>query len=262
MKLINKIKKNLAEKFIIWIIPILILLAWQVSSQNGWLVSNVMPGLFDVLKAGATLIINGELIHHLIASIKRALLGLIIGGSIGFILGFITGLSKMAENLFDSTIQMIRTIPLLTLVPLIILWFGIDEFSKIFLLAMAVFFPIYLNTFHGIRSVDKDLIEMGKAYGLNSYGLFVNIIFPGAMPSILVGLRMALGFMWLYLVVAETIASSEGIGYMTMNARDFLQTDIMVLGILLYAILGKFSDIFASFLEKKYLKWHKGYKNE
>lgn len=259
LKLINEIKINLFNHFIVWLVPVLILIIWQILVQSGWLSSRVIPAPLDVIIAGAKLTANGELIHHFLVSLQRALTGLIIGGSIGFILGIITGLSKLAENLLDSTIQMIRTIPLLALVPLVILWFGIGEFSKIFLLSLAVFFPIYLNTFHGLRSVDKDLIEMGKVYGLNHYGLFKNIILPSAMPFILVGLRMSLGFMWLYLIVAETIASSEGIGYMTMNAREFLQTDVMVLGILLYAILGKISDVIASILEKRYLKWHKGY---
>ncbi|WP_066164038.1 ABC transporter permease subunit [Aliarcobacter cryaerophilus] len=259
MKLINKIKVILTEQFIIWLIPILIVIIWQIVVQSGLVSSRVMPAPLDVIVAGFTLTTNGELIHHFLVSLQRALLGFIIGGSIGFILGFITGLSRLAENLLDSTIQMVRTIPLLALVPLVILWFGIGEFSKIFLLSLAVFFPIYLNTFHGLRSVDKDLIEMGRVYGLTSYGLFKNVILPGAMPSILVGIRMSLGFMWLYLIVAETIASNAGIGYMTMNAREFLQTDVMVLGILLYAFLGKISDFLASILEKRYLKWHKGY---
>ena len=154
---------------------------------------------------------------------------------------------------------MVRNMPLLALVPLVILWFGIGEEGKLFLVALAVFFPIYLNTFHGLRSVDKDLIEMGRVYGLGGFALFREVILPGALPSILVGLRMSLGYMWLFLVVAETIASSEGIGYMTMNAREFMQTDVMVLGIAIYALLGKISDVLAGLMERRWLKWHTGY---
>lgn len=259
INIIKNIKSYLIESLTIWFIPILIIFIWQVSVQSGWLSTRIMPAPLDVLYAGINLASNGELYKHFLASLERAVLGLLIGGVIGFILGFFTGLSKMAENLFDSTIQMIRNIPLLAVVPLVVLWFGIGEVGKIFLISVAVFFPIYLNTFHGLRSVDKDLIEMGKVYGLSRYGLFRHVILPGAMPSILVGLRMSLGFMWLYLVVAETIAANVGIGYMTMNAREFLQTDIMVLGILLYAFLGKSSDIIAGLIERYTLKWHKGY---
>ena len=256
---LNRVRLYSIDFLVTWFIPILIIVVWQISVQSGWLSTRIMPAPLDVVNAGITLAVSGELLHHFSASLERAILGLVIGGSIGFFLGFITGLSKLAQNLLDSTIQMIRNIPLLALVPLVVLWFGIGEVSKIFLLSMAVFFPIYLNTFHGLRSVDKDLIEMGKVYGLSRYGLFKEVILPGAMPSILVGLRMSLGYMWLFLVVAETIAANVGIGYMTMNAREFLQTDIMVLGILLYAFLGKSSDILAGFLEKYTLKWHKGY---
>ena len=256
---LNRVKLYIIDFLITWFIPIAIIVVWQLVVQNGWLSTRIMPAPLDVVNAGITLALSGDLLHHFSASLQRAVVGLVIGGSIGFFLGFITGLSKIAQALLDSTIQMIRNIPLLALVPLVVLWFGIGEVSKIFLLSMAVFFPIYLNTFHGLRSVDKDLIEMGKVYGLSRYGLFKEVILPGAMPSILVGLRMSLGYMWLFLVVAETIAANVGIGYMTMNAREFLQTDIMVLGILLYAFLGKSSDILAGFLEKYTLKWHKGY---
>ena len=258
-KVINNAKLFCANCFITWLIPMLIITIWQISVQSGWLSTRILPSPLDVVHAGITLALNGALLQHFLASLERALWGLLIGGSIGFVLGFVTGLFKIAQKLMDSTIQMIRNIPLLALVPLVVLWFGIGEVSKIFLVSMAVFFPIYLNTFHGLRSVDKDLIEMGKVYGLNSFGLFKEVILPGAMPSILVGLRMSLGYMWLFLVVAETIAANEGIGYMTMNAREFLQTDIMVLGILLYAILGKGSDILAGVLERYALKWHHGY---
>jgi sulfonate transport system permease protein len=242
-----------------WLLPILIVIIWQLAAQFGFLSTRILPAPFDVLKVGVQLASSGELYHHFLASFKRAITGLLIGGSIGFFLGFVTGLSRLAQNLLDSTIQMVRNVPLLAVVPLVILWFGIGEGGKIFLVSLAVFFPIYLNTFHGLRSVDKDLIEMGRTYGLSRFALFREVIFPGALPSILVGLRMSLGYMWLFLVVAETISANEGIGYMTMNAREFLQTDVMVLGIAIYALLGKSSDVLAGLLERHCLKWHKGY---
>lgn len=151
---------------------------------------------------------------------------------------------------------MIRNIPHLSLIPLVIVWFGIGEEAKLFLVSLGVFFPIYLNTFHGIRSVDHSLIEMGRVYGLSRFALYTNIILPGALPSILVGIRYALGIMWLTLIVAETVAADSGIGYMAMNAREFMQMDVIVLSILLYALLGKLSDSIAKLLEKRWLRWN------
>ncbi|MDD2611113.1 MAG: ABC transporter permease subunit, partial [Giesbergeria sp.] len=138
---------------------------------------------------------------------------------------------------------------------------GFRETAKLFLISVSVFFPIYLNTFHGIRNVDAGLIEMGRTYGLSRWQLYWQIILPGAMSSILVGLRFSLGLMWVILIVAETISAQAGIGYLTMNAREFLQTDIVLVGILLYALLGKLADVFAKSLERYWLRWHPSYQD-
>jgi sulfonate transport system permease protein len=198
-------------------------------------------------------------LEHLAISGWRAGLGFVIGGSIGLALGFITGLSKWGERLLDSSVQMIRNVPHLALIPLVILWFGIDESAKIFLVALGTLFPIYLNTYHGIRNVDPALVEMARSYGLSGFSLFWQVILPGALPSILVGVRFALGFMWLTLIVAETISASSGIGYLAMNAREFLQTDVVVLAIVLYAVLGKLADLAHRGLERVWLRWHPAY---
>ena len=161
--------------------------------------------------------------------------------------------------MLDTTLQMLRNIPALALIPLVILWFGIDEAAKLVLVAVGVFFPIYLNTFHGIRNVDCDLIEMARSYGVTGLQLYRQVILPGALPSILVGLRFSLGLMWVLLIVAETLSAQAGIGYLTMNAREFLQTDIVLVGILLYALLGKLADVAARGLERAWLPWHRGY---
>jgi sulfonate transport system permease protein len=154
---------------------------------------------------------------------------------------------------------MLRNVPHLAIIPLVILWFGIAEEAKIFLVAIGVMFPIYLNTFHGVRTVDPALVEMAKVYGLSPFEIFLRIILPGALPSILMGLRYALGIMWLTLIVAETISASSGIGYMTMNAREFLQTDVVLLGIIVYALLGKLADVLTRALEHRALAWHPAY---
>lgn len=251
-----------ARKLAAWVVPVLILLTWQAASQSGWLQSRVLPAPLDVLKAFYTLSSTGELWQNLKVSAGRALLGLLIGGGLGLFLGLLNGTSKIAATLFDSTLQMVRNIPPLAMIPLVILWFGIDESAKLFLVAFGAFFPMYFNTYYGIREVDPQLIEMGKSYGLTRWQLYRDIIFPGALSSILVGLRFSLGLVWVILIVAETISAQAGIGYMTMNAREFLQTDVVLVGILLYAILGKLADILAQGLERYWLRWHPGYQHK
>jgi sulfonate transport system permease protein len=242
-----------------WIVPVLILGTWEYTTHYGMLSVRVLPEPWGVVKAAWHLTLTGELWANLKVSAGRALAGLAVGGSLGLGLGLLTGWSRPAELALDTTLQMLRNIPPLALIPLVILWFGIDEGAKLFLVAFGVFFPLYLNTVHGIRSVDPALIEMARSYGLSGWKLYRDVILPGAMPSILVGLRYALGLMWVLLIVAETVSASSGIGYMTMNAREFLQTDVVLVGILLYALLGKLADVAARRLERVCLRWHPSY---
>ncbi|MDR3706725.1 MAG: ABC transporter permease subunit [Capsulimonadaceae bacterium] len=188
-------------------------------------------------------------------SARRAFTGFLIGGSLGFILGLFNGLFKLSEQIFDSTVHAARTVPIFALIPLVILWFGIGEEAKIFIVAVGVFFPIYLNTYYGVRSVDPGLIEVGRVYGLSGLSLFSEVIFPGALSSIMVGVRFSLGVMWLALIVAETIAADSGIGYITNNARESMQTDVVIAGILIYALLGKSADLVSRLIERLLLPW-------
>lgn len=243
------------NKLLPFLIPIIIILGWQVSSSLGWLSSSVLPSPIAVLQDGIKLTQSGELPKNLAISLYRATVGLLIGGSIGFILGFINGMSKTCRLLFDSSIQMFRNISHLALIPLIILWLGINESAKISLVAIGTMFPVYINTFSGIRSVDSDLIEMGESYQLSKRQLFTKIIFPAALPQILVGIRYALGVMWTTLIVAETISASSGIGYMANNAEDFVDMETVILCIVVYAILGKISDLVAKSFESLLLDW-------
>ena len=239
-----------------WIVPLVILLVWQLACVSGFVPARVMPAPTDVALAGWKLLRSGELVQNIWVSFWRASVGFGIGGSIGFAFGLANGLSELSSKLTDTTLQMVRNVPHLALIPLVILWFGIDESAKLFLVALGVFFPIYLNTLHGIRTVDPQLIEMGRIYGMSNGQLFRRVIFPGALPSIFVGVRFALGIMWLTLIVAETIAASSGLGYMAMQAREFMQIDIVVLSILIYALLGKVADSASRVLERLTLSWH------
>ena len=239
-----------------WIVPLVIVLVWQLACVTGFVSSRVLPAPSDVALAGWKLAVSGELARNIWVSFWRAGAGFLIGGSIGFAFGLANGLSPLAGRLTDTTLQMVRNVPHLALIPLVILWFGIDETAKLFLVALGVFFPVYINTLHGIRIVDPQLIEMGRIYGMSDRELFTRVIFPGALPSIFVGIRFALGIMWLTLIVAETIAASSGLGYMAMQAREFMQIDVVVLSILIYALLGKLADSASRLLERLTLSWH------
>ena len=243
-----------------WALPVALVAFWQVAAHAGWLSSRILPEPWQVLTAFWTLAESGELWAHLRTSLWRAAVGFGIGAGLGLLLGLLNGSSRRAETLLDTTLQMIRNIPALALIPLVILWFGIDETAKLFLLAVGVFFPVYLNTFHGIRSADQGLIEMARSYGLSGWALHRDVILPAALPSILVGVRFSLGLVWVLLIVAETISAQSGIGYMTMNAREFLQTDVVLVGILLYALLGKLADLAARALERTFLRWNPAYR--
>jgi sulfonate transport system permease protein len=248
-----------ADGLVQWLVPLAIILLWQAACAAGLVPARVLPAPSDVALAGWKLMISGELARNIAVSFWRASTGLVIGGGIGFAFGLANGLSQLSSKLTDTTLQMVRNIPHLALIPLVILWFGIDEAAKLFLVALGVFFPIYLNTLHGIRTVDPQLIEMGRIYGMTDAELFRRVIFPGALPSIFVGLRFALGIMWLTLIVAETIAASSGLGYMAMQAREFMQIDVVVLSILIYALLGKLADFASRLLERMTLSWHPAY---
>jgi sulfonate transport system permease protein len=245
-----------ADGLIQWIVPLVIVVVWQAACAAGWVPVRVLPAPSDVALAGWKLLVSGELARNIWVSFWRASVGFVIGGSIGFAFGLANGLFLLSRQLTDTTLQMVRNIPHLALIPLVILWFGIDESAKLFLVALGVFFPIYLNTLHGIRTVDPQLIEMGRIYGMTNSELFRRVIFLGALPSIFVGLRFALGIMWLTLIVAETIAASSGLGYMAMQAREFMQIDVVVLSILIYALLGKLADSASRGLERLTLSWH------
>ena len=259
---VNLLQARVVQAVLPWLLPVLLLLAWQVVSTWQLLPEQYLRNIsspWAVVQAGWGLLASGELWGHLGISAARAAAGLLVGGVVGLVLGVATGLSPLLRTLLDTTLQMLRNIPHLALIPLVILWFGIDETAKVFLVALGTFFPIYLNTFHGIRNTDTSLIEMAQSYGLKGGRLFKEVILPGALPSVLVGLRFSLGIMWLTLIVAETISASSGIGYLAMHAREFFQADVIIFTILVYAALGFVADWIARQLEKRLLRWNPAY---
>jgi len=242
-----------------WSAPFMLLVAWELFARLGALSPQVLPAPSKVFATAVKLIEQGRLISDLGSSLLRAVAGFLIGGSIGFGLGTLVGFSRLAEALFDRSVQMLRAVPFLAALPLVIVWFGVDEGGKVFLVSLGVMFPIYINTVLGIRQVDPKLVELGRVTGLSNWRLISRIVLPGALPSILAGVRYALAVAWLALVIAETIATNSGIGSLAMDAREFLQTDVIVLTIVIYAGIGVASDAIARALERGLLAWHPNY---
>jgi len=199
--------------------------------------------------------ITGVLPYHLLISLARVLAGLAIGLMLGFGLALVAGLSRVGEDVVDPPLQALRTLPFLGLVPLFILWFGIGEAPKLALVAMGAVFPLYLNLFAGIRAVGAGLIDAGNALGLSRSQLIRLVILPAALPAALVGLRQSIGIAWLSLVVGEQVNAQSGIGFLIADARDFLRTDVIVVGLLVYAMLGLLSDALVRALERRVLRW-------
>lgn len=235
--------------------PVLLVLLWQAACASGLLSTRLVASPAQILATGWTLIKDGTLQTNLLVSLARAGTGLAIAFVAGVSLALVSGLSRLGEDLVDAPLQILRTLPALALVPLFILWFGIGETPKIALVALGSSFPIYLNLHKGIRSIDPKLLEMTRTLGLSRARTIREVILPGALPDLLVGLRFAVGISWLMLVVAEQVNADSGIGHMMMDAEDFLRTDIILVGLVIYGLLGLASDQIVRFLETTLLSW-------
>ncbi|MGJ4889382.1 ABC transporter permease subunit [Bradyrhizobium sp. HKCCYLRH3099] len=255
----NRALSPLALQALSWLAPVLLILIWEAAAQGGYLSPQVLPAPSKVVRTAFKLTTQGTLLNDLGVSLLRAAAGFAIGGAVGFALGILVGLSRIAEALIDRSIQMIRAIPFLAVLPLVIVWLGVGEAEKVFLVALGVTFPIYINTTLGIRQVDPKLLELGRVQALSTLQLIRRIILPGALPSILTGVRYALATAWLALVVAETIGAQSGLGFLAMDAREFLRTDVIVLTIVIYALIGVGADLIARWLERRLLAWHPNY---
>ena len=235
--------------------PLALLIIWQLGSTSGLISSRTLAPPSQVVASLWQLTADGSLQQHLLVSLGRVAKGMALAILIGGSLALASGLSRFGEYLIDAPMQMLRTLPVLALIPFFIIWFGIGELPKVALVSVAAVFPIYLTLYSGIRGADVKLVEMAKVIGLPRGALIRHVILPAALPTAFVGLRYSLGISWLVLVAAEQVNATSGIGYLMNDARDFMRTDIMVVGLLIYAILGLVVDIIVRWLERRFLGW-------
>lgn len=235
--------------------PLILVLLWQAACSTGLISTRLFASPLQILATGWGLAQDGTLQANLGVSLLRAASGLALALVTGISLALIAALSRIGENVIDAPIQILRTLPVLALAPLFILWFGIGELPKVLLVALGATFPVYLNLHKGIRAIDPKLLEMARTIGLSRWQRIRNVILPGALPDLLVGIRLAVSISWLMLVVAEQINASSGIGHMMMDAQDFLRTDIIFVGLAIYGLLGLISDQGVRILERRALVW-------
>lgn len=257
---LTTVKSKLQDFIIGAYIPIVILVVWQLVGQLNYVSPIFLPTPASILQSFWDLIVTNKLTEHLAVSIGRAFLGFLIGGSLGLIFGAIVGLSRYMEYLFNPSLQLLRMTPTLAIAPLIILWFGFGEVSKVAIIAIAAFFPLYLQTFMGIRGVDNKLFEVTKVLGFNKFKLLYHLIIPSAMPQILLGVRLSLGVSWLSLVVAELLGSQSGIGFLINLGKQNAVTEYIFIGIIIFAVFGKLVDSIVRIVEKKKLSWRDNFK--
>ncbi|RUL94967.1 ABC transporter permease [Verrucosispora sp. FIM060022] len=238
--------------------PLLLVLGWELAARSGVLAAEKLPAPSAVLATGWRLTRDGTLLTHLLDSLTRAGVGLLIGGGLAVLLGALAGLLRIGDDLVDPPVQMARMLPHLGLVPLLIIWVGIGESLKISLVALGAFFPLYFNTYAGIRDIDERLVEAARTCGLGALARLRHVVLLGALPALFLGLRLAIGAAWLSLVVGEQVNAQTGIGFLMMEAREFSQTDVVVLGLLVYALLGLLSDVAIRIVERRTLTWRRG----
>lgn len=240
------------------LLPFAALLAIEFSVRGGLIPSNLMPAPTQILDTLRDLGAQG-LPGHIAASTARVAAGFTAGALLAILLGATVGLSRHAEAILDPTFQALRAIPSLAWVPLLLLWLGIDEAPKIVLIAIGAFFPIYMGVASGIRAVDRKLIEVARLYRLSNIALTKRVLLPAALPAILTGLRNGLSLAWMFMVAAELIAASKGLGYLLSDGRETSRADIVLAAIFLLAILGKISDTLMAVIEKRSLAWRDSY---
>ncbi|EHM27912.1 putative sulfonate ABC transporter permease protein [Streptomyces sp. W007] len=235
--------------------PVVLLALWWAASATGLLTADVLASPAEVFRAVGELWGNGQLPDALTTSLTRSGLGLVVGLAAGLTLGIVTGFTRLGDELLDSSLQTLRTIPFLSLVPLFMVWFGINETAKILLIAVATTFPMYVSTSSGVRTTDPKLIEAMRAFGMSRLGIVREVVLPGALPSLLAGLRLSMTLSVIALIAAEEINATAGIGYLMSQAQSYARTDILAVCILVYGLLGLTADILVRLLERVLMPW-------
>lgn len=242
-----------------WAVPLALLLGLEALVRFGVLPSHQMPAPTQVAQTLFNLAVSGELLRHINASLLRVAAGFLIGAGLAIVIGTWVGLSRRAEAYLEPTFQALRAIPSLAWVPLLLLWLGIDETPKVVLIALGAFFPVYLALLAGIRNIDRKLVEVGQLYQLSRFALVRRILLPAALPNLFTGLRGALSLSWMFLVAAELIAATRGLGYLLSDGRETSRPDLVIAAILLLAVLGKLSDSLLKYWETRALSWRDSY---
>lgn len=242
-----------------WVVPLALLLGLEALVRFGVLPAHQMPAPTQVAQTLFSLAVSGELLRHINASLLRVAAGFLIGAALAIVIGTWVGLSRRAEAYLEPTFQALRAIPSLAWVPLLLLWLGIDETPKVVLIALGAFFPVYLALLAGIRNIDRKLVEVGQLYQLSRFALVRRILLPAALPNLFTGLRGALSLSWMFLVAAELIAATRGLGYLLSDGRETSRPDLVIAAIVLLAVLGKLSDSLLKYGETRALSWRDSY---
>jgi sulfonate transport system permease protein len=239
----NKIKRiYIPDRVLGWIIPVSVVLLWELLARLGMLPPNWLPAPTVVGKTIYQLAVSGDLLKHAGITIARVALGFLLGASAGTLFGGLTGYLPVARKLLDPSLQALRSVPSIAWVPLFLLWLGIQETSKIALISVGAFFPVYLNLSVAMRHVDSKLLEVGKLYRLSSFQMIRRLILPAILPEYIVGLRSGLGLAWMFVVAAELLGASSGIGYLMIDGEMTGRAAIILASVILFAIFGKTTD--------------------
>ncbi|WP_394220021.1 ABC transporter permease [Halobacillus trueperi] len=254
-------KGNLSGSWLGLILPAFIILLWEYASRAGWVAPHLLPSPTTVVDEMSSMAQGGELLGHIIITLYRVFAGFLAGALAAVILGAATGYVKVIHQLLDPMLQALRAIPSLAWVPLFILWIGIGEASKITLVAVGVFFPVYLNLTSGIQGIDRKLIEVGRIYNFSSLQQIKKIILPASLPSFIVGLRSGLSLGWMFVVAAELLGASQGLGYLMVYGQNTSAPSLVIGSIILFAIFGKITDEMLKRIQVKTLKWQDNLEN-